>query len=261
MASVPTGLSVPRSGNPLHRMHVTRPKSAKGRTRTTPQAFSHSVEEYTCHTSPSPRVPTARAPTSPRIAQEDVPELLHQLPARPPSSTLNRYRVLPSIGAAGSKQTAEDLALQTSSMQLSNAKQERYAKTLYQAQPPSAVTGTETSRSQKPQRRQEVPSVPVNAQGIASLPLNLEEPSDQEPRLLLAIRSHSGQRFERYFRPSDTIQTVLAVAEEKTGASCDNCCVETMEVPRRSFPDLHRTLQDCGIPNKSVLCIHQRERD
>ncbi|KAM8927566.1 UBX domain-containing protein 10 isoform 2-T2 [Pelodytes ibericus] len=242
MASVPTGLSVPRSGNPLHRMHVTRPKSAKGRTRTTPQAFSHSVEEYTCHTSPSPRVPTARAPTSPRIAQEDVPELLHQLPARPPSSTLNRYRVLPSIGAAGSKQTAEDLALQTSSMQLSNAKQERYAKTLYQAQPPSAVTGTETSRSQKPQRRQ-------------------EEPSDQEPRLLLAIRSHSGQRFERYFRPSDTIQTVLAVAEEKTGASCDNCCVETMEVPRRSFPDLHRTLQDCGIPNKSVLCIHQRERD
>ncbi|XP_053307628.1 UBX domain-containing protein 10 [Spea bombifrons] len=252
MATAPTGVSIPSAADGLHRMHVTRPKSAKGRTRTTPQSFSHS-EDYSYPASPSPRVPTAQPITSPRIVQEDVAEFLHQLPARPASSSLNRYRVLPSIGAAGSGENSaeEELARQTSCMRLASGSHNRRAKALYRAQVPAAVSTGDTGRSTKPHAAPE--TFPVSP--------NLQEPSDQEPRLLLALRSHAGQRFEWHFRPSDTIQTVLAVVEMKTGTSCENCIVESMEVPRRSFPDLSRTLQECRIPNKSVLCIHQTERD
>lgn len=88
---------------------------------------------------------------------------------------------------------------------------------------------------------------------------DLEEPSDREPRLLLAVRSPSGRRFVRHFRPTDALQTVVAVAEHKNKATYRPCSVETMEVPRRHFSDLSKSLQDCGIPNKSVLGISQEE--
>ena len=88
---------------------------------------------------------------------------------------------------------------------------------------------------------------------------DLKEPSDEEPRLLLAIRSPSGRRFIRHFRPTDDLQTVVAVAEHKNKATYQHCAVETMEVPRRRFSDLSKSLQDCGIPNKSVLGISQEE--
>lgn len=87
----------------------------------------------------------------------------------------------------------------------------------------------------------------------------MEEPTDQEPRLLLAIRSPSGQRFVRYFRPSDDLQTVLAVAEQKNKATYQHCSIETMDVPRRRFSDLTKSLQECGILHKSVLGISQEE--
>ncbi|XP_063293203.1 UBX domain-containing protein 10 [Pelobates fuscus] len=266
MASAPAGVTVPRTGDPLHRMHVTRPKSAKGRTRTAPQGFSTNAEEYTYSTSP----PAPRVPTSPRILQEEVPELVHQVLSRPPSSSLNRYRVLPSIGAVRNQENAdeEQMARDISSMRLAREHHERHAKSL---QEHSAGRMAETGPSQKPQTREDISPIPVNAQGvspftmkrqgISPFPVNLLEPSENEPRLLLAIRSHTGQRFERYFRPTDTMYVVLAVAEEKTGMSCRNCSVESMEVPRRRFADLSCTLQQCGIPNKSVLCIHQTERD
>ncbi|KAM3923682.1 UBX domain-containing protein 10 [Leptodactylus fuscus] len=243
MASAPTGLNSPATGDPFQRMHVTRPKSAKGRTRTTPQPTAHSTEPYPCGMSPTPRVSSARSLSGPRISQDDVPELLHQLPYRPPSSSLNRYRVLPSIGTSGGGDNAEDeLVHKTSAMRLAPEVRERHnTKTLY-----------------REQSRGEMGS----GQGQVSIDTQVQEPpSEQEPRLLLAIRSHSGQRFERFFRPSDTLLAVLAAAEEKTGVSCKNCAVESMEVPRRSFPDLSRTLQECGIPNKSVLCIHRLGRD
>ncbi|KAM4703793.1 UBX domain-containing protein 10 isoform 1-T2 [Rhinophrynus dorsalis] len=262
MASAPTNLSIPGTRDPLYRMHVTRPKSAKGRTRTNPQGFTHNVESYSYRTSPTPpQVSTVRAPSTPRIGQEDFPELLHQLPYRPPSSTLNRYRVLPSIRMASGRVCTDDeeLAQIANNMKLTSEQnkrlisepQEWQVKTLYRDQAQPLARMEESSQHQRPQGRPE--NIPVL--------LNIPEPTDQEPRLLLAIRSHSGQRFERYFRPTDTLHTVLAAAEEKTGLSCKDCSVESMEVPRRSFPNLSWTLQQCGIPNKSVLCIHQGERE
>ncbi|MEE6482172.1 hypothetical protein FKM82_013170 [Ascaphus truei] len=247
MASAPSaGLTIPWTGDSLHSMHVTRPKSAKGRTRTNPQTFSRNhPEAYSCRASPPP-TRLSLAGRAPRIGQEDVPEIRQQLPSRPPSSSLNRYKVLPSIGTAGGGDRAEELVRETASMRLATEQYERPVKALYRGQ-------TRTGEAAGNHR----PSVGEDSQGL----VNMHEPSDQEPRLLLAIRSASGQRFERYFRPSDTLHAVLAAAEAKTGVSCNNCSVESMEVPRRRFPDLSRTLQECGIPNKSVLCIQQMERD
>ncbi|XP_056398044.1 UBX domain-containing protein 10 isoform X2 [Hyla sarda] len=244
MASAPTGLSSPGTAEPLRTMHVTRPKSAKGRSRSTPQVSAHNMEAYACRASPTPRVSSARPPSAPRIAQDDVPEGLHQLPYRPPSSSLNRYRVLPSIGAAGGGHDAEDeLVHRTSTMRMAAEVRDHrhHHKTLYR-EPPQHRGGETVSMEDS----------------AVKVP---EPPSEEEPRLLLAIRSHSGQRFERYFRPSDTLYAILAAAEEKTGTSCKDCSVEAMEVPRRSFTDHSRTLQECGIPNKSVLCIQRLGRD
>lgn len=88
---------------------------------------------------------------------------------------------------------------------------------------------------------------------------NLEEPSDQEPRLLLAVRSPTGQRFVRYFRPTDDLHTVIMVAEQKNKATYRHCSIRMMEVPRRHFSDLTKSLQECGILHKSVLSISQEE--
>ncbi|XP_053545826.1 UBX domain-containing protein 10 [Bombina bombina] len=246
MASMSSGLRVQEHS--LHKMHVTRPKSAKGRTRTNPQVFSHTLEAYSCQTStPPPQISVRRSSVGPRLGQEEIPELLipEVLPrTRPSSSSLNRYKVLPSIGVSGSVDWtgAEELVRQTSSLNLGTEHH------LGQAQRNKVG---EISQSHMPGMRLEDSQVHIN----------LKEPSEYEPRLLLAIRAFSGQRFERYFRPSDTLHTVLAAAEEKTGLSCNNCSVESMEVPRRSFPELGWTLQECRIPNKSVLCIHQVEQD
>ncbi|KAM5126715.1 UBX domain-containing protein 10 [Mantella aurantiaca] len=245
MASAQTGLNPPGSVDPLRRMHVARPKSAKGRTRTSPHP--HHVESYPCHPSPTPRPPSARAPSCPRIGQEEIPELLHQLPYRPPSSSLNRYRVLPSIGiAAGNGE--EQLVRQTGSMRLASEP----GRALYPS-PPGAASSPGAPST--PGRHKASPMVD------SMVPVNLQEPSEEEPRLLLAIRTHSGQRFEHHFRPTDTFLTVLAVAEERTGVPYKDCLVESMEVPRRSFLDLRRSLQESNIPNKSVLCIQYLERD
>ncbi|XP_072282415.1 UBX domain-containing protein 10 [Pyxicephalus adspersus] len=246
MASAPTGLNPPGTGDPLRRMHVARPKSAKGRTRSTPQGYTHHVETYPCPTSPTPRPPSARALSGPRFGQEEIPELLNHLPYRPPSSSLNRYRVLPSIGTSESDREPgeEELIRRTGSMKLGSGECPP-AKALYRNQCSDHPSG-----SHKRSRLME-----------SVVSVNLQEPSEEQPRLLLAIRTHSGQRFERHFRPTDSLFTILAVAEEKTGVPYKDCMVESMEVPRRSFLDLSRTLQECNIPNKSVLCIQYLERD
>uniref|UniRef100_A0A8C4JXB3 UBX domain protein 10 n=1 Tax=Dromaius novaehollandiae TaxID=8790 RepID=A0A8C4JXB3_DRONO len=225
-------------------MHVTRPKSAKGRTRSS-FSYSHRVEACPCR-APSPpppaaaresgsgrrTLPTKLAFPSGQVSPEEIPELLQQVPLRT-SSSLNKYRVLPSIGRKGSGNSAvEAVTEQTSRLKMSS-----HARC-----PP-----------EKPGRKMRQESSSLST-------LHLEEPLKKEPSLLLAIRSPSGQRFEHHFKPTDSLQAVLAVAEQKTTTKYKHCSVETMEVPRRSFSDLTRSLQECGILHKSVLCILQKEQ-
>ncbi|XP_078094578.1 UBX domain-containing protein 10 [Mustelus asterias] len=237
-------------------MNVPRPKSAKGRSRPN-SAYIHSPE--TCSypipvpsafsdagngpsTSPSLLHPPTRIT---RMTNENVPELLHQIPSRP-SSSLNRYRVLPSIGRRESSDCEiRTIEQQTNRLNLQTVLEQKL-KSSKENKPSLSKSSTTTSNIQSSQNQ------------AAALS---DEPSESEPRLQLAVRYPSGQRFERCFRPSDTLQTILSVAEWKSNANYGNSVVETMDVPRKSFSDLSKTLEECGIQNKSVLCILQDEDD
>ncbi|NXS73569.1 UBX10 protein, partial [Pandion haliaetus] len=257
-------------------MHVTRPKSAKGRTR--PRLnYSQSMEACPC------RVPSSPPPAAPRelvnsqrasftkpafpagqVSPEEIPELLRQVPLRT-SSSLNKYRVLPSIGWKGTgSSTVEAVAEQTDWLKVSGAREDALKiKTLSGEQDSASIlseSNVPDEWSLQVQCPSEKPGRKTRQESPLTSTLTLEEPLKEESHLLLAVRSPSGQRFEHHFKPTDSLQTVLAVAEQKMSAKYKCCSVETMEVPRRSFSDLTRSLHECGILHKSVLCIRQKEQ-
>ncbi|XP_036602872.1 UBX domain-containing protein 10 [Trichosurus vulpecula] len=248
-------------------MHVTRPKSAKGRTRTNLN-YSHSSEasSYRKPLSPAPAVPcevpgsqkpVGSAPKPPNQgAPDEIPELLHQVPVGS-SSSLNKYRVLPSINRKNLEEGPVDtVAKQASTLKLGSLQELK------------ALCREEAHSRKSREGCLRVPAPPLEGKPCSrtkeqslSQAGNLEEPSDGEPRLLLAVRSPSGQRFVRHFRPTDNLQTVVAVAEQKNLTTYHHCSIETMEVPRRSFSDLSKSLEECRIPHKSVLGILQEKRE
>ncbi|NWU66945.1 UBX10 protein, partial [Pterocles burchelli] len=255
-------------------MHVTRPKSAKGRTR---PSFNQSLESCPCqvplslppaapHKLATSRKASSTKPAFPpgQVSPAEIPELLRQVPSRSCSS-LNKYRVLPSIGRKGGGSGAgEAVAEQIERLKVSEGQGEAQKIKTLSAEKGSAsilsesdVPSDESSHVRHPP---EEPGRKMRQEIASTSTLSLEEPPKEASRLLLAIRSPSGQRFEHYFKPTDSLQTVLAVAEQRTSAQYRCCSVETMEVPRRSFSDLTRSLQECGILHKSVLCIQQNEQ-
>ncbi|NWT56044.1 UBX10 protein, partial [Erythrocercus mccallii] len=253
-------------------MHVTRPKSAKGRRPSLSR--SQGMEACLCHVpssppaaSPGELVNSRRAPlTKPafppaRGSPEKIPKLLQQVSLKTSSSSLNKYRVLPSIIRRGAGSDAvEALAERTDRLEVSEGQEDDpktieafsgeqgFASTLSGSDIPAEESSHRHCAPEQwgRQERQESPWVfPV---------------SPEEPQVLLAVRSPSGQRFEHHFKPSDSLQTVLAVAGQKLLANYQHCSVETMEVPRRSFSDLTKSLHECGILPRSVLCIRQHEQ-
>uniref|UniRef100_A0A8C7E3Q8 UBX domain protein 10 n=1 Tax=Naja naja TaxID=35670 RepID=A0A8C7E3Q8_NAJNA len=229
-------------------MHVTRPKSAKGRTRSS-LSYSQSLGAYTYQvpSSPQPVATPGEEAVSGRSAASsqpiqmfpaEVPDLLQQVPTRT-SSSLNKYRVLPSISR--------------------KERRTGTAEVMFEQGPTSLLLEYKGGGGENPQAPfapLERPQLNKKREGCSPtmLTLNLEEPCE-EPRLLLAIRSPSGERFERYFRPTDNLEMVVAVAEQKNAAIYQRCRIGTVDVPRRTFSDLSRSLQDCAIHHKSVLCI------
>ncbi|NXD86669.1 UBX10 protein, partial [Halcyon senegalensis] len=256
------------SGPNADAMHVARPKSAKGRTRPS-FSCSQSAESCPCRVPPSPPpaaphglangrrvLSTKPAFQAGQVSPEEIPELLQQVPLRS-SSSLNRYRVLPSIGWRGA---VEAVAEQTGQLTVSEGREDvPKIKTLPGEPGPVAVLA-ESLESSHVQCPPEKPGGKMRQESPSTSPSGSEEPLTAAVRLLLAIRSPSGRRFEHHFKATDSLQTVLAVAERETSAEYKHCSLETMEVPRRSFSDLTRSLQECGIPHKSVLCIRRKER-
>lgn len=73
------------------------------------------------------------------------------------------------------------------------------------------------------------------------------------------MRAPCGGRFQQHFEPSDTLRAVRASAEARYGAKYGDASIETAEVPRRTFADMDLTLDQCGILNRSLLCISLEE--
>ncbi|NXN84704.1 UBX10 protein, partial [Bombycilla garrulus] len=261
--SAPAQLRSPlaHAGQPVT-THVSRPKSAKGRR----SSLWHRQGTEVCQNRVPPSPPAAsprelansrRAPlTKPafppaRVSAEKIPKLLQQVPLGT-SSSLNKYRVLPSIGRKGAGSSAvEALAERTNSLRVSEGQDEApKAKTFSRGQGSGSTVSDSDTRPEESSHEHRAPE----QRGRRAMQ---ESPWPEEPPVLLAVRSPSGHRFEHHFKPSDSLQTILAVAGQKLLADYQHCSIETMEVPRRSFSDLTKSLDECGILPRSVLCIRQ----
>lgn len=222
-------------------MHVIRPKSAKGRTR--PKAAEvHAADDELLQEnrtfSPHPPHPPRPPPTpshrldsspSPRafFRHGDPSSAVEKAPDIPLRS-LNKYKVLPSI----EKRSDEEASRADTQEQSSRSR--LHARRLFR-------DDQETDRA---------------SSGTARMTSRCRE---GEAAVLLALRTPCGQRLECQFHPTDTLRDVVATAEDKSGKRYKAVRIETMEVPRRSFTDLSMTLSQCGIVNKSVLCISLRD--
>ncbi|NXQ31592.1 UBX10 protein, partial [Alaudala cheleensis] len=252
-------------------MHVSRPKSAKGQR----PSLSHrqGTEACPCHV-PSPpaaaspresvtsrRAPLTKPPFSPaQVSPEKIPTLLQQVPLKS-SSSLNKYRVLPSILRKGAgSEAVEALAERTKRLEVTEGQGDA-PKAIPTCSGEQGSASTSSGGDIPAEKGSHVHCAPQQwgRQALQESP-RLFPGSPEEPPVLLAVRSPSGQRFEHHFKPSDSLQTVLAVAGQKLLANYQHCSVETVEVPRRSFSDLTKSLRECGILPKSVLCIRQHEQ-
>ncbi|KAL6119437.1 ubxn10 [Pungitius sinensis] len=236
-------------------MHLRRPKSSKGRSRPSVDDSSHSgdVDATQSGQAASPDCPASRRPgrslrsqsqpimwqASP-LGRDGVPRGLQHAADAPPQS-LNKYTVLPSIGGGPSDVGPGRRLGSNMSARLS------YAAVLQQG--PGLTT-----------REKDVPQTSGSEAGGRAGP----KPRDPAPAtagesgsLLLAIRAPCGRRFEQHFEPTDTLLTVRASAELRYEAQYGGASIETMDVPRRTFADMGMSLAQCGILNRSVLCISQ----
>ncbi|XP_036960097.1 UBX domain-containing protein 10 [Acanthopagrus latus] len=225
-------------------MHLTRPKSSKGRSR--PALNSAGDAGGIQRTPVSPESPVhrrrpegaLRSQSQPimwqtgQLSQDEVLQMLHHTPAAPPQS-LNKYKVLPSIERRQSE--VRSLDHQMSQLSLSHG---AILQQGYRHDEPDLPSSSEEVDS-----RPKTPGpAPVMTKGATG-------------SLLLAIRAPCGGRFQQHFDPTDTLLTVRASAEVKFGARYGDACIETMDVPRRTFTDMDVTLAQCGVVNRSVLCI------
>uniref|UniRef100_A0AAR2LFQ3 UBX domain-containing protein n=1 Tax=Pygocentrus nattereri TaxID=42514 RepID=A0AAR2LFQ3_PYGNA len=191
-------------------MHMTRPKSSKGRTRVrVTQALAadegvHQSHMFSPHPPPSSTptvIPTRAVPRQSSRPSAEVHSEIFEPPPDVPVLSLNKYKVLPSIEKRPGDVLTRGVEEKVSRLSLSD----------------STVDG--------------------------------------DKQLLLAIRTPCGQRFKWHFQPTDTLQAVIAAAEAKCGERYKHAVIETMEVPRQTFTNLTMSLSQCGIFNKSVLCI------
>ncbi|XP_034732716.1 UBX domain-containing protein 10 [Etheostoma cragini] len=219
-------------------MHLTRPKSSKGRSR----APLYSADPGSLPRPPvSPHCPVSSRPdrTHHSQSQDEVLQMLQHAPPAPPQS-LNKYKVLPSIAGRQSEgSTGTGLDKKISKLSLSD----HAIHQLRQSDPPAVKDVSHSSSSVVDKRAK-----PPDPGSVVT---------KEAGRLLLAIRAPCGRRFQEHFEPTDTLLMVRTRAEILHGAQYGEASIETMDLPRRTFTDMDMTLAQCGVLNRSVLCISQ----
>ncbi|XP_026224302.1 UBX domain-containing protein 10 [Anabas testudineus] len=217
-------------------MHLTRPKSSKGRSRPAPSKPLYAGHPDGIRRPPvSPQSPGDCRPDrnvlsqsqplmwqSGQLSGDEVLRMLQHTPAAPPPS-LNKYKVLPSIER---RQSLGRQSLGSPGRSLDRNM--------------SKLNLSEEDATLQQQQGQRDPGA-----------------AGDGGTLLLAVRAPCGRRFQQPFEPTDTLSMVRTSAEVRFGARYEEASIETMDVPRRSFTDMNMTLAQCGILNKSVLCISQ----
>lgn len=211
-------------------MHLTRPKSSKGRSRPVLNSFHADPADAQRPTasldSPEPASPAKRSlrpEPQPVVRQAGQQK---QTPKSGPGAPLNKYKVLPSIERKRSE-VSPGLDAAMSNLSLSGDAVQM-------------CSSAEDSGSDDGSQR------PLGATETAAC-------------LLLAIRAPCGRRFQQHFDPTDTLQAVKVRAEVMYGTQYGDACIQTMDVPRRTFTDMDMTLEQCGILSRTLLSICQND--
>ncbi|TSL61187.1 UBX domain-containing protein 10 [Bagarius yarrelli] len=222
-------------------MHVIRPKSAKGRTRpkltesrSTHDELLHDRRPFSPH---PPSHPPHPPPTqshrfdsslSPRTFFRHTNLCLEgETTFAVPMPSLNKFKVLPSI----EKRSEEEVS--SVDTEENTLRSKLHTFNFLKSDP---EMDRESNRTVRPVSR-------------------CQDSETGGPWVLLALRTPCGQRLKCQFKPTDTLRHVVATAEDLSGKPYKHVLIETMEVPRKSFTNLNMTLYQCGIVNKSVLCI------
>lgn len=221
-------------------MHVTRPKSSKGRSR--PAAVNTGPDPAVVHGSGSNPDRNLRSQSEPSMRQEEVLLSLQSSAAAAPLS-LNKYKVLPSIARRRSDGGETGGGVQS----------------LYTNMSLLTISGHNVPDLVNAQMNNST----ANGKSSGGSPLTLSKEEPPEPSkhsgaidsLLLAVRAPCGRRLEQHFNPTDTLLMVRVSAEDRFGHRYEDAFIQTLDVPRRSYTDLDMTLAQCGIKNRSVLCI------
>lgn len=228
-------------------MHLTRPKSSKGRSRPAGNLSVPAGDTYNIQRPPASPDSPSRPTGSLRSRSQPI---MWQTLQRAPETPFNKYKVLPSIERRQPEVSpGKSLEEQMSKSTLCDGAMQ-YPKQGHEEPDPSAGTQTSSTGVDKNAGVQLCPQPPDP--GVVTS-------KEAAATLLLAIRAPCGRRFQQHFDPTDTLMMVRASAEVRYGATYENASIETMDVPRRTFTDMDKTLAQCGIMNRSVLCISEND--
>lgn len=249
-------------------MHLTRPKSSKGRSRHTlnysgdggdadsiqeppgtPKSLVFTRQDGQLHTQSQSVLRQIS-----QLSQDEVVHVLQLVPSAPPLS-LNKYKVLPSIEGRPSVVNPGQVAdKKMSKINLSDDALLQQQQGHGEPDTPTATTwaGSHVSTTEVTKKADPDPMMAREIKESCSS-------AGASGSLLLAVRAPCGGRFQQHFKPTDTLLMVRASAECRYGTEYGEVSVETMDVPRRSFTDMDMTLAQCGIVNRSVLCISLRD--
>ncbi|XP_056154983.1 UBX domain-containing protein 10 [Lampris incognitus] len=253
-------------------MHLTRPKSSKGRSR--PAVYQAPQRDETAGNqdiSLTPKSPAAynrsegylRSWSQPIINQNDQPsqdEVTHMLQSATtvPKLSLNKYKVLPSIMKRDSGTSLvggiERMTSNNPSDGIILHQQQRHGEPYLSTAVPcsnpeiSNSINVHSAVTSKPPG----PMMTVETEKDNSLP-------SATGSILLAVRAPCGRRFQEQFAYTDTLLTVIASAEARNETKYESPFIETMDVPRRTFTDLNSTLAQCRILDRSVVCISEED--
>lgn len=169
---------------------------------------------------------------------------------RPGSS---RYKVLPSIG--GKAQNSPSRSSQHHDVMHSASSQAVALSDNCREDKETAKKSKLTDSTAGPMAVQSKSKAASKAQSMQLT----SEPGDDEDRILLAIKLPSGERLQRYFRPSEKLEMLLLFAESKTESGFASASEFVCADSRRVLSDLKSTIRSADIADRSVLFLQLPE--
>lgn len=227
------------------------------------------------------------------MGQQNDEQSHSRSPSRPnvssrPNSAFSGYSALPHIGQQGSDMIEDSNNLSNNSPKTSNDT-DIQNRALSPKHPPASPSGhhhhqpsptppppTTTSsrphsgkkistrelrRQQFARRKHSSQQDTTSSSSSAASAASLSVPSENEPRILLAVKLPSGERLQRYFRPSDCFADVCQYAEQESKQSLSECNLYINQVPKILIANWRQTFNEASLRDRTLLCLEEKDDD